>query len=374
MRYIVTGGAGFIGSNLADTLAQNHVVVIIDNLATGRRENIEHLLEHPRVTFIEGSITDLDLLMEIFPGADGIFHQAAIPSVPRSVKDPLASNEANVTGTVSVLVAAKDCGVPAVVAASSSSVYGDTPVLPKHEGMVPNPLSPYAVSKLADECYGKVFADLYGIRTVFLRYFNVFGPRQDPKSEYAAVIPKFVTRLLDGKAPIIYGDGGQTRDFTFVADVVQANIKAMESDARGVFNIAGGRRISLNDLASILMEATGTRCEPVYEATRAGDIRDSLADITRAREAFGYDPQYPVEDAVPGRGGAPAGGGLVPGAGLKMPSGQPGGSGFEWSPGILNRVPPCQVWSLTPLRPATMRAGRGGHRSLDDPSHELSPI
>jgi len=227
MRYIVTGGAGFIGSNLADTLAQQHYnVIIIDNLATGRQENIEHLLDHPRVTFIEGSVTDLDLLMETFPGADGIFHQAAIPSVPRSVKDPIASNEANITGTLNVLVAAKDCGVSSVVAASSSSVYGDTPVLPKHEGMVPNPLSPYAVTKFAGECYGKVFSDLYGIRTVFLRYFNVYGPRQDPKSEYAAVIPRFITRLLAGRPPIIYGDGEQTRDFTFVADVVQANIRA----------------------------------------------------------------------------------------------------------------------------------------------------
>ncbi|KDE54357.1 SDR family oxidoreductase [Methanoculleus sp. MH98A] len=298
MRYIVTGGAGFIGSNLADTLAQHHDVVIIDNLATGRRENIEHLLNHPRVTFVEGSVTDLDLLMKTFPDADGIFHQAAIPSVPRSVKDPLASNEANVTGTLNVLVAAKDCRVPAVVAASSSSVYGDTPVLPKHEGMVPNPLSPYAVTKFADECYGKVSADLYGIRTVFLRYFNVFGPRQDPNSEYAAVIPKFITRLLAGEPPVIYGDGEQTRDFTFVADVVQANIKAMESDARGVFNVAGGLRISLNDLVSLLREITGTRCDPIFEAPRVGDIRDSLADITLARETFGYDPQYTVEEGL----------------------------------------------------------------------------
>ncbi len=298
MRYIVTGGAGFIGSNLADTLAQHHDVVIIDNLATGRRLNIEHLLDHPRVTFVEGSITDLDLLLETFRGADGIFHQAAIPSVPRSVKDPLASNEANVTGTVNVLVAAKDGGVPTVVAASSSSVYGDAPVLPKHEGMVPSPLSPYAVTKFADECYGRVFSDLYGIRTVFLRYFNVYGPRQDPKSEYAAVIPKFVTRLLDGKAPVIYGDGEQTRDFTFVADVVQANVRAMESDASGVYNIAGGRRISLNQLASILMEITGMRCDPIYEASRMGDIRDSLADISKAWEAFGYDPKYPVEEGL----------------------------------------------------------------------------
>ena len=298
MRYIITGGAGFIGSNLADTLAGHHDVIIIDNLATGRRENIEHLLDHPRVTFVEGSITDLDLLLETFPDADGIFHQAAIPSVPRSVKDPLASNEANVTGTLNVLVAAKDCKVPAVVAASSSSVYGDTPVLPKHEGMVPDPLSPYAVTKFADECYGKVFSDLYGIRTVFLRYFNVYGPRQDPQSEYAAVIPKFITRLLAGKPPIIYGDGEQPRDFTFVADVVQANIRAMESDASGVFNIACGRRISLNHLASILSEIIGTWCDPIYEAPRPGDIRDSLADIRRAREAFGYDPQFPVEEGL----------------------------------------------------------------------------
>jgi len=236
--------------------------------------------------------------METFPGADGIFHQAAIPSVPRSVKDPIASNEANITGTLNVLVAAKDCGVSSVVAASSSSVYGDTPVLPKHEGMLPNPLSPYAVTKFAGECYGKVFSDLYGIRTVFLRYFNVYGPRQDPKSEYAAVIPKFITRLLAGRPPIIYGDGEQTRDFTFVADVVQANIRAMESDASGVFNIACGRRISLNHLASILSEIIGAPCDPIYEAPRAGDIRDSLADISRAREAFGYDPQFPVEEGL----------------------------------------------------------------------------
>ena len=296
MRYIVTGGAGFIGSNLADTFAQDHDVTIIDNLATGRWVNIEHLLDHPRVEFIEGSITDLDLLMETFPGADGIF--AAIPSVPRSVKDPLASNEANVTGTVSVLVAAKDCGVPAVVAASSSSVYGDTPVLPKHEGMVPNPLSPYAVTKFADECYGKVFSDLYGIRTVFLRYFNVFGPRQDPDSEYAAVIPKFITRLLTGKPPIIYGDGGQTRDFIFVGDVARANILAMESNASGVFNIAGGRRISLNDLASILMEITGIHLQVLYEPPRPGDVRDSLADIARAQDAFGFSPDCTLDEGL----------------------------------------------------------------------------
>ncbi len=298
MRYIVTGGSGFIGSNLADELARKHDVVIIDNISTGRRVNSEHLLENERVTFVEGSITDLALLQDLFSGADGVFHQAAIPSVPRSVNDPISSNEANVTGTLNVLVAAKDCGVRKVVAASSSSVYGDTPVLPKHEAMQPNPLSPYAVSKLADEYYGKVFSELYGIQTVFLRYFNVFGPRQDPNSEYAAVIPKFITRLLDNRPPTIYGDGGQTRDFTFVRDVVQANIRAMESDAQGVFNIACGRRISLNDLASILMDIIGVRVDPVYEPVRAGDVRDSLADISRAREAFGYDPQYTVEEGL----------------------------------------------------------------------------
>jgi UDP-glucose 4-epimerase len=298
MRYIVTGGSGFIGSNLAEALARDHEVVIIDDLSTGRRENIRDLAGHSRVTVVEGSVTDLPLLMEACRGADGIFHQAAIPSVPRSVADPVTTNEANVTGTLNLLWAAKECGVPAVVAASSSSVYGDTPDLPKHEGMAPNPLSPYAVSKVADEYYGRVFTDLYGIRTVFLRYFNVFGPRQDPGSEYAAVIPKFITRLLDGKPPIIYGDGGQTRDFTYVADVVAANIGAMESRVSGAFNIACGRRISLNELAGILMETIGVHCRPVYEPARVGDIRDSLADITRAREAFGFAPRYTLEEGL----------------------------------------------------------------------------
>jgi UDP-glucose 4-epimerase len=298
MRYIVTGGAGFIGSNLSDVLAKEHEVIIIDNLSTGRRSNIEHLLSNSRVEFIEGSITNRELLMDVFPGADGIFHQAAIPSVPRSVKDPLTSNEANINGTLNVLVAAKDCKVPAVVAASSSSVYGDTPILPKHESMAPNPLSPYAVTKYAGECYGKVFSELYGIRTVFLRYFNVFGPRQDPKSEYAAVIPKFITRLLDGQSPTIFGDGEQTRDFTFVDDVVQANIKAMQSDARGAYNIACGRRISLNELANSLMEIMGVDCKPIYESPRAGDIRDSLADISLAKASFGYDPQNTMADGL----------------------------------------------------------------------------
>lgn len=298
MRYLVTGGSGFIGSNLADHLAEKHDITIIDNFATGRAANVADLRKHKNVTFIEGSITDLDLMQEITRGMDGIFHQAAIPSVPRSVKDPLTTNEANVTGTLVVLQAAKENGVRKVVTASSSSVYGDTPTLPKEEGMSPNPLSPYAVSKLADEYYGKVFHELYGIQTVFLRYFNVFGPRQDPASEYAAVIPKFITRLLDGRPPIIYGDGGQTRDFTFIKDVIQANVKAMESDATGIYNIACGKRISLNELAEILMEIIGTHAEPIYEPVREGDIRDSLADISRAKAAFGYEPAFTLEEGL----------------------------------------------------------------------------
>ncbi|WP_332449631.1 SDR family oxidoreductase [Methanoculleus sp.] len=299
MRYIVTGGAGFIGSNLAARLARDdHDVVIIDDLSTGRHENVEYLASLPRVTFIEGSVTDLSLLIDACAGADGIFHQAAIASVPRSVKDPLETNAVNVGGSVNVLWAAKECGVPAVVAASTSAIYGDDPVFPKLETMAPTPLSPYAASKLAGEYYGKVFSDLYGIRTIFLRYFNVFGPRQDPNSEYAAVIPKFITRLLDGKPPIIYGDGEQTRDFIFVADVVQANIKAMESGASGVYNIAGGRRISLNELAGNLSAITGIHHRPIYEPPRTGDVRDSLADISRARETFDFSPIYSLDEGL----------------------------------------------------------------------------
>ncbi len=298
MRYLITGGAGFIGSNLADHLADSHEITILDNLATGRKENIDHLKDHKNVTIINGSITDFDLMHEITQGIDGIFHQAAIPSVPRSVKDPITTNEANITGTLQLLVAAKENGVRKVVAASSSSVYGDTPILPKVETMPPNPLSPYAVTKLTDEYYGKVFTELYGIQTVFLRYFNVFGPRQDPASEYAAVIPKFITRLLKNESPTIYGDGEQTRDFTFIADVVQANRKAMESDATGVYNIACERRISLNELAETLMEITGSNQPVIYELPREGDIRDSLADISRAKAAFGYAPEYTLEEGL----------------------------------------------------------------------------
>jgi UDP-glucose 4-epimerase len=295
MKYIVTGGAGFIGSHIVEELTQlRHEVVIIDNLFSGKMENIQLFLKNKNVTFVRGSVADLPMLKNTFEGADGIFHEGAIASVPRSIANPLATNEANVTGTLNVLVAARDCGVRKVLFASSSSVYGNTPTLPKREDMIPNPLSPYAVSKLSGEQYLKVFSEVYGFKTISLRYFNVFGPRQDPKSEYAAVIPTFITKILRHESPTIYGDGGQTRDFTYVKDVVQANIRAMESDAQGVFNVAYCKRINLKELANLIMEITGITVPLMYESPRIGDVRDSLADIHRARDAFGYAPEYTV--------------------------------------------------------------------------------
>ena len=229
---------------------------------------------------------------------EGVVQQAAIPSVPRSIKNPVATNEVNVHGTLQVLVAAKDSGVKKVVYASSSSVYGDTPALPKVEGMTPNPKSPYAVSKVAGEYYCRVFSEVYGIKTVALRYFNVFGKRQDPESQYAAEIPRFITRTLAGQPPVIYGDGTQTRDFTYVKDIVQANVKAMESDAQGVFNVAYNQRTSLLSLVDIIAEETGMHVNPVFEPPRPGDIHDSQADISAARKAFGYAPEYTVRSGL----------------------------------------------------------------------------
>ncbi len=298
MKYVVTGGAGFIGSHIADRLVRDHEVVVLDDFFSGKMENIVHLLDNDNFTLVKGSVTDLPMLRELFPGVDGVFHQAAIASVPRSVRNPAATNEANVTGTLNVAIAARDSGVRKIVYASSSSVYGDTPTLPKREDMKPDPLSPYAVSKLAGELYLSVFSGLFDIETVSLRYFNVFGPRQDPASEYAAVIPKFVTRVLSGESPVVYGDGEQTRDFTYVADVVSANVRAMESRAQGVFNVAYGQRISLNELAAAIMDLTGTRLPVVYEDPRSGDVRDSLADISRAVGGFGYNPEYTVKGGL----------------------------------------------------------------------------
>ncbi len=299
MRYVVTGGAGFIGSHITETLAsRGDEVVILDNLFSGKVENIQHLLDKPTVTLLKGSITDQPLLQKACKDADGIFHEAAITSVPRSVKDPLASNEVNINGTLNVLVAAQKCGVKKIVYASSSSVYGDTPTLPKREDMVPNPKSPYAITKLAGEYYLKVFHELYGMDTVSLRYFNVFGPRQDPHSEYSAVIPKFITKILHHESPVIYGDGSQTRDFTYVKDVAQANVRAMDSSAQGIFNVAYGSRISLIDLAHNIMESMGEERTLTFEPSRSGDIHDSLAAISAAQQAFGYAPQYTVKTGL----------------------------------------------------------------------------
>jgi UDP-glucose 4-epimerase len=297
MKALVTGGAGFIGSHLAEELAKDNEVIILDNLSTGRMENIKDLVKKGNVKFVKGSMTDITLLQDIIKDVDYVFHQGAIPSVPRSIKDPSASNDANINGTLNVLMASKEAGVKKVVYASSSSVYGDTPEMPKREDMKPNPLSPYAVTKIAGEYYCKVFQEVYGLKTVSLRYFNVFGQRQDPTSEYAAVIPKFITSILDNKSPTIYGDGEQSRDFTFVKHVVEANILAAESDATGVFNIACGRRITINKLVDMINEILGKDVKPVYAASRAGDVKHSLADISRAK-SFGYEPKSNFKDGL----------------------------------------------------------------------------
>ncbi|MGZ4890791.1 MAG: SDR family oxidoreductase [Halobacteriota archaeon] len=286
-KVVVTGGAGFIGSHLVDALVDDNKVKIIDNLATGRMANIAHL-DETRVAVLRRGVEEGDLREE-FEGYDYVFHQAALPSVPRSIRDPLATNEANVTGTLKVLHAAAASGVQKVVFASSSSVYGDTPTLPKREDMPVRPLSPYAVTKAAGEQYCTVFEELYGLHTVALRYFNVFGPRQDPQSQYAAVIPKFIAAILNDVSPVVYGDGLQSRDFTFVKQVVEANIRACESNKTGVFNIACGRSVTINQLIASINDIVGKDVEPRYVAPRPGDVKHSLADISRARE-LGYQP------------------------------------------------------------------------------------
>jgi UDP-glucose 4-epimerase len=291
MKAVITGGAGFIGSNLAEVLSRDNEVIIVDDLSTGNEANIRGF----EIELVKGSVTDLDLLRKIFKGADYVFHQAAIPSVPRSIKDPVSTNEANVTGTLNVLIAARDCSVKKVIFASSSSAYGDTPELPKREDMNPNPLSPYAVTKLIGEYYCNVFDEVYNLKTAALRYFNVYGPKQDPYSDYAAVIPKFIKRIQEGKPPIIYGDGNQTRDFTSVDDVVSANILAAESDAKGVYNVATGKRITINELASVIMAIMGRDMDPIHEKPREGDVLHSLGDITKAKKDFGYAPGDKLE-------------------------------------------------------------------------------
>ncbi len=289
-RYLVTGGAGFIGSSLTRTIVERGGEVrVLDSFLTGNEENLADL---PDVEVVRGDVRDLDGLRVAMQGVERVLHQAAVPSVARSVKDPLLSNAANVEGTLNVLIAARDAGVPRVVFASSSSVYGDTPTLPKVETMLPGPLSPYAVTKLTGEQYLKVFHHLYGLETVALRYFNVFGPRQDPSSDYAAVIPLFVSLMARGQAPTIHGDGTQSRDFTYIDNVVQANLLACEAPGVGgeVFNVACGQRYTLLDLVAALNQILGTSLEPTFGPRREGDVMHSLADIEKSRRLLGYEP------------------------------------------------------------------------------------
>ena len=295
---IVTGGAGFIGSNLVKKLQEKNHVTVIDDLSTGYINNIHTLITDEKIKFIQGSITDLDLLQNTFKNIDYVFHEAAIPSVPRSVKDPYKSNYVNANGTLNILLAGRDNAVKKVIYASSSSVYGDTPTLPKKEEMKPCPQSPYAVSKLTAEYYCNVFTKVYHLPTVSLRYFNVYGPSQDPNSEYAAVIPRFITNIKNDKPPIIYGDGEQTRDFTFVNDVVNANILAAESSSTGIFNIAGGKRISINDLVKAILKLYKKEIESSYVEPREGDIKHSLADVSKAKDGFGYTPKYEILEGL----------------------------------------------------------------------------
>ena len=300
-KYLITGIAGFIGSTLARAvLAQGDEVRGIDNLSTGNRENIAEIL--PRIDMRENDLLDAAAVAEACRGVDYVLHQAAIPSVPRSVKDPLESNRANVDATVNLLVAARDAKVKRVVYAASSSAYGDAPSLPKREDMVPNPLSPYAVAKLAGEYYMASFWRCYGLETVSLRYFNIFGPRQDPSSPYSGVLARFITLMLQGKQPVIFGDGLQSRDFTYVDNVVSANLLACTVPAEHVagraFNIATGTRIDLNGTFRVLKKLTGFAGEVAYEGERAGDVKHSLADLTLAEKRLGYKPTVNFEEGL----------------------------------------------------------------------------
>jgi UDP-glucose 4-epimerase len=299
MRALVTGGAGFIGSHLAERLLRDgHEVRVLDNLATGRRENILPL--GAELELVEGDIQSYERVHNAVNGMEVVFHQAALPSVPRSVQDPLTSNATNVIGTLNILLAARDAGVQRVVFASSSSVYGQNPVLPKSEDLAPLPISPYAVAKLAGEGYCRSFWRVYGLETVCLRYFNIFGPRQDPLSQYSAVIPSFISALLERRPPTIFGDGEQSRDFTYVDNVVEANLLAASSaDGIGeVFNIACGEQVSLNQLMVELRRQLDTPIEAEHAPERLGDVRHSHADVSRAGAVLGYRPQVEFADGI----------------------------------------------------------------------------
>ena len=300
MRYLVTGGAGFIGSHVVDTLVKSgETVRVVDNLSTGHRDNLSHH-SSSAVEFIEADLADAAVASNAVKGVAYVFHIAAIPSVPRSVKDPVTSHRANVDATILLLNAALQAGVKRVVFASSSSVYGNSPTLPKHEEMPPHPLSPYALQKLMGEQYMRLFFELYGLETVSLRFFNVFGPRQDPGSPYSGVISLFTAALSDGRQPTVYGDGEQTRDFTYVSDVATGVISAAtaSSVAGRAINLAPGGRVSLNRLFRTLRELIGADVEPLYDAPREGDVRDSQADNTLARDLLGFDAKVTLDEGL----------------------------------------------------------------------------
>jgi UDP-glucose 4-epimerase len=290
---VVTGGAGFIGSHIAEELvSRGYQTVVIDDLSNGNLENIKHLLNKSNFHFIKGSVVDLPLLKKVCLDVDYIFHHAALISVPLSIDNPSRCHEVNLTGTLNVLIASRDNGIKKVVFASSSSVYGNNPLLPKTEDMLPNPQSPYAVTKLAGEYYCDVFRAVFGLASISLRYFNVYGPRQNPNSQYSAVIPKFIRAVKEDKPPEIFGNGQQTRDFVFVKDVVQANILAVESNYTGIFNIGSGERLSLNRVLRVILTQMNKKdIKPVYARKRVGDIKHSLADIKKAQN-FSYKPSY----------------------------------------------------------------------------------
>jgi nucleoside-diphosphate-sugar epimerase len=297
-QYLVTGGAGFIGSHLAEELIRRgHQVRVADSLVTGKRTNLDHL---PAVDFLQGDLADTEFARRAVDGVDFVLHQAALPSVPRSVKDPIGSHRANVDATLNVLVAARDARVKRVIFAGSSSVYGNTAALPKHEEMPNNPLSPYALQKIVGEQYLQMFTALYGLETVTIRYFNVFGPRQDPSSPYSGVISLFAASLLQNRAPMIHGDGEQTRDFTYVANVVDGVLRACEAPAASgqIINVATGVRISLNRLFETMRTLIGVDVAPAYGPLRPGDVRDSQADIRRAKELLGYEPFVSFEEGL----------------------------------------------------------------------------
>jgi nucleoside-diphosphate-sugar epimerase len=299
MRYLVTGGAGFIGSNIVDELLRRgHEVVVLDDLSTGKEENLAHV--RSKIDLHVGSIIDLAAVQSACHAVDYVIHLAARTSVPKSVKDPIESNRVNIDGTLNVLVAARDAKVRRVVYAASSSAYGETPTLPKVETMQPEPISPYGVTKYVGELYAAVFGRVYGLQNACVRYFNVFGPRQDPTSQYSGVLSRFMLAVIEGEPPVVYGDGEQTRDFTYIENVVDETLRACEAEGASgkVFNGGTGLRISLNEVLKLLEKVTGKKIQPKYDPPRAGDIRDSQADITLARNVLGYEPRVLFEEGL----------------------------------------------------------------------------